>query len=110
MKSLFRMLGLALVLVGISGVIYYYFYFDTSVGTSLGRVNNIGLLAERSDSLMLSFFSIIGGIVLIFIGKDPTKGVGKTKQRCRKCGELISIHARECIHCGQSALRLNSRR
>lgn len=113
MKSIFRMLGLILLLGGIANVIYYYAFFETTIVIDFDggtRVHNIGLMNIRTDSMIFYAFIVIVGAVLIFLGRDATKGINKTKQRCRKCGELISIQARECIHCGQSAIRLNNRR
>jgi len=107
------MIGLALFFGGIASLIYYYFVFDTTIAVNIEeikRVHNIGLMAQRSDGMLFAFISILGGSALMYLGKDSTKGISKTQQRCRYCAELISIKARECRFCGKSAVRLSKSR
>lgn len=106
MKSLFRMAGLALVLGGLGALAYYFLYFDTSVsvpgGSLIGidRVNNMGLMQKRSDGLMMGFAATVAGIVLIYLGRDSTVGIGAKHKKCPRCAEEVKIEATTCKHCG----------
>lgn len=79
MKSLLRMGGLLMVLCGLSAAIYFYAYFDTTLsvpgGSLIGveRVHNIGLMQQRSDSLLMSGVSIVAGLLLILLGRDSKR-------------------------------------
>jgi hypothetical protein len=53
---------------------YFYLVFDTSVETSLGyRVNNLGLMQERTLGCILSVGAIITGVILYNAKKARTK-------------------------------------
>lgn len=70
-----------LILAGAGIIIYYMFFFDTSVavpgaeslGIESGRVNNIGLLADKQNGILcgfgLAFFGVIAAIYIDFKGK-----------------------------------------
>lgn len=105
MKSLLRMVGLALVLGGLGALVYYFGYFDTSVrvpgGSVLGieRVNNVGLMQQRSDGLLMGMAAAVMGMVLIYLGRDPSIGIGATSKKCPHCAEEVKVEATTCKHC-----------
>ncbi|MBT9161200.1 MAG: hypothetical protein DDT26_02504 [Dehalococcoidia bacterium] len=111
MKSLFRMVGLALLLGGIATASYYFFYFDVSVSAPGGglfgidRINNMGLMAQRQNGIIFSFGAALLGGVLIFLGKDTTTGVNASERKCPYCAELVKAEAKLCRHCGKELQR-----
>lgn len=72
-------LGQLLIIGGIAYCIYYYMFFDTSVevptqmlfGQQIGggRVNNLGLMAERQNSMIMGGIATILGIALYNVKK-----------------------------------------
>jgi hypothetical protein len=79
-------LGKVGVLVGVGGlafVLYFYLFFDTSVavepielmGRSFGggRVNNIGLIAERQNGILIGMFAGLVGVGLFFVGEKKKR-------------------------------------
>lgn len=76
---------------------------DVSVPTGIGRVNNLGLMAERQN------YTIIGGILLIVGilmarkggGLAPVEEVADTRP-CPACAELIKQAATKCRFCGEA--------
>lgn len=71
-----RQVGLVLMVVGVLVAIYFFLFFDTSVevpsqailGTMIGggRVNNLGLMADRQNGIIVGFgVAFIGGVVLL---------------------------------------------
>jgi len=65
--SVLGFLGFIVFLGGIAGVIYYWRFFDTSVGSDFGRINNIGLLQDRQTGVIVSaVFSILGLLCALF--------------------------------------------
>jgi len=69
-----RSLGDLLVLGGIGTAAYYYMYFDTSVEVQRqvilgqviggGRVNNLGLMADRQNGILVGLALIVIGVIL----------------------------------------------
>ncbi len=60
-------LGFIVFLGGVGGVIYYWQFFDPSVESDLGRVNNIGLLQDRETGVIVSaVFSVVGLLCALF--------------------------------------------
>lgn len=99
------MFGLALVIGGLAGLWYYGSYFDTSVsvpgGSVIGieRVHNIGLIEQRKDGILFSFAAAIFGALLIYLGRDSTKGFSISEKKCHYCAELIKSEAKICRYC-----------
>jgi len=77
-----KFLGVLMFLGGSAVAVYYYAYFDTSVTVPVaeilgqtfggGRVNNIGLMAERQNSLMVSVAISLVGLVLLVVSERRT--------------------------------------
>lgn len=78
---------------------------DTSVSTAYGgRVNNLGLMAEKQNHLMIGGFVVLAGLLMaIFGGKksttDSTK-IGDGYVSCPFCAEPVRSEAIKCKHCG----------
>lgn len=112
MKSIFRMLGLALVLCGAASLFYYFSYFDTSVYVPNGelikinRVHNIGLLRDRSDGITFSIAAVVLGLLSIYLGRDATIGICANKKKCPYLSRpawlythLVNNSGRSDCHC-----------
>ena len=74
-----RLIGVVLMTLGLAAAAYFNFMFDVSVavpsmdimGTTVGggRVNNIGLMAERQNGILMGIGAAILGAVLYVTGK-----------------------------------------
>ena len=119
------MVGLALVILGLIGAIYFFAFFDTSVAvptTNLGngmtvgggRVNNFGRMDDRRDGILFGFGSAAVGGVLMFVGRKrpsvplasqpvltATPGTGKAAATCHACKAPVLVGAAYCPHCGK---------
>jgi hypothetical protein len=101
------MAGLALLLGGMATACYYFFYFDTSVtvpgGEFIGvsRINNIGLISQRQNGIVFSIGASLLGCLLIFLGRDSTKGIAASEKKCPYCAELIKVDAKICRYCSR---------
>lgn len=76
---------------------------DVSVPSGLGRVNNLGLMAERQN------YTIIGGILLIVgilmarkSGAQPSVEASSDTRPGPACAELIKNAATKCRFCGEA--------
>lgn len=76
---------------------------DVSVPTGIGRVNNLGLMAERQN------YTIIGGILLIVgilmarkTSSKATVAEADDVRQCPACAELIKKAATKCRFCGEA--------
>jgi hypothetical protein len=63
-----RVIGMLLLLVGL-GMAFITWNKDTTVSTELGRVHNIGLMADRRDKLFLSGAAAVTGAILLGFGE-----------------------------------------
>ncbi|MBM2820549.1 MAG: Glycerol-3-phosphate acyltransferase [Candidatus Berkelbacteria bacterium] len=75
--------GVLVMIGGIVAVIYFAMFFDTSVvtpttqmfGQTLGgdRVNNLGLMNDRSNGIMIGIGAAIFGLILSIVTKSKSK-------------------------------------
>ena len=65
--------GGLLLVIGIIVAGYFLFFFDPSVYTGFGRVNNIGLLQDRQNGLLVGVaMAIVGAVLLAFGNRSRT--------------------------------------
>lgn len=96
--------GIFLLVIG-AIAIFASFNMDVSVATGYGgRVNNIGLVAQRQNFLLISCLVVLCGLLLaIFGGKKTLNGDSKSNQiKCPFCAEPINVEALKCKHCGSN--------
>ncbi|WP_323115528.1 zinc ribbon domain-containing protein [Klebsiella variicola] len=94
-----KKLGFLIIFVG-SALAVLALTMDVSVDTGYGRVNNLGLMADRQNYLFFSAFMVVIGLVIyIFstIKNGPSSGY-----KCPFCAEKIQREAVKCKHCGSN--------
>lgn len=57
--------GFVLFVGGLIATIYFLEFFDTTVSTAFGAVNNIGLLQDRQIGIIASVAALAIGIILV---------------------------------------------
>lgn len=75
--SFFSLIGFFLMVLGVIGVIYFWFVFEYTVeaegaelfGASSDRVVNFGLLSDRIIGTMVSSFGVAVGVVFFALGE-----------------------------------------
>jgi hypothetical protein len=75
---------------------------DVSVSSGTGRVNNIGLMAERQNFILIGGLMLLVGVIMAVAGKRQ-KEIGGSSNDCRACptcAEAIKCAAVKCRHCG----------
>lgn len=68
-----QIFGVVLLIIGLVVAAYFLLAFDTSVESGVGRVNNLGLLADRQNGLIAGIgLGIVGTIILAIrsLGKN----------------------------------------
>ena len=88
----------------ITGVIVVVFSasMDVSVGTGMGRVNNIGLMASRQNWTIIGGMIALAGLLILLLGGKKS-GVAEDHadtRPCPLCAETIKNAAIKCKHCG----------
>lgn len=80
---------------------------DVSVATGLGgRVNNLGLMADRSNHTMIGGIIAIAGLLMVIFGgkkSEPASVIPVIQddaRPCPFCAEWIKHAAIRCKHCG----------
>lgn len=96
--------GTFALIVGICWVIFAL-SMDVSVSTGMGRVNNLGLMADRQVHAIVGGMIALAGLVMMLLGgKGSTPGRAETAEHdtrhCPLCAETIKNAAVKCKHCG----------
>ena len=61
-----RTIGILLLLGGLVVAAYFFLAFDTSVESGIGRVNNLGLMADRQNGIIIGIgLGVVGAIMLV---------------------------------------------
>ena len=61
--------GLLLIFAGLGMVGFFFLFFDTSVSTGYGSVNNLGLMNDRQNGIIVGGILAVVGLFLGFMGK-----------------------------------------
>ena len=61
-------LGAVLLIAGIALAAYFFLAFDASVESGYGRVNNIGLMADRQNGIIIGIGLGVAGTIMLAIG------------------------------------------
>lgn len=68
-----RTFGILLLLGGLAVAAYFFLAFDTSVESGMGRVNNLGLMADRQNGIIIGIgLSVVGTIMLVIGARGKT--------------------------------------
>ena len=82
---------------------------DVSVSSGVGRVNNIGLMAERQNLLLIGGLMLMVGVIMAVAGKRQLEAVDyRDKRPCPICAESIKCAAVKCKHCGSEVESINN--
>jgi hypothetical protein len=63
-----RTFGILLLLGGLAVAAYFFLAFDTSVQSGMGRVNNLGLMADRQNGIIIGIGLGVVGTIMLVIG------------------------------------------
>ena len=96
--------GTFALIVGICWVIFAL-SMDVSVSTGMGRVNNLGLMADRQVHTIVGGMIALAGLVMMLLGgKGSPPSRAETAEHdtrhCPLCAETIKNAAIKCKHCG----------
>ncbi|MGO2201220.1 hypothetical protein [Pseudomonas helleri] len=96
--------GTFILIVGVCWLVFAL-SMDVSVSTGLGRVNNLGLMADRQlHAIVGGMIALAGLIMLIFGGRALAPAASapavKDSRPCPLCAETIKLAAVKCKHCG----------
>ena len=94
-------LGVVVLVLGVF-VVLGAMMMDVSVPSGVGRVNNIGLMAERQNFTLIGVvLSIAGFLMLVLGGRKSVPAVDVSDSRaCPMCAETIKMAAIKCRFCG----------
>ncbi|PJK33093.1 hypothetical protein CWC48_26795 [Pseudomonas sp. S10E 269] len=85
---------------------------DVSVPTGAGgRVNNLGLMADRQIHTIVGGMIVLAGLLMVLLGgkSTATQAEAETDTRpCPLCAETIKRAAIKCKHCGGDMLPQSS--
>ena len=96
--------GTFALIVGICWLVFAL-SMDVSVSTGMGRVNNLGLMADRQVHAIVGGMIALAGLVMMLLGgKGSASGRAETTEHdtrpCPLCAETIKNAAIKCKHCG----------
>jgi hypothetical protein len=63
-----RTFGVFLLIAGLAVAGYFFLGFDTSVESAVGRVNNLGLMADRQNGIIVGIGLGVVGTIMLAIG------------------------------------------
>jgi hypothetical protein len=63
-----RTLGALLLIAGLAITAYFFLAYDTSVESGVGRVNNLGLMADRQNGIIIGIGLGVVGAIMFAIG------------------------------------------
>jgi hypothetical protein len=64
-----RVFGLLLLVIGLGAVGFFLLFFDTSVSTEYGSVNNLGLMSDRQNGIIVGGILAVVGVLLGMTGR-----------------------------------------
>lgn len=77
---------------------------DISVPAGMGRVNNLGLMADRQNYTIIGGVLLIAGLLMAMLGRRnqgaPVVTLDSGTRPCPMCAETIKNAAIKCKHCG----------
>ncbi len=95
--------GTVAIVVGICWLVFAL-GMDVSVATgSGGRVNNLGLMADRQVHTIVGGMIMLAGLLMILLGGKSSAaqaGADTDTRPCPLCAESIKMAAIKCKHCG----------
>lgn len=104
-----RAFGFVLLAVGLVAI-FGALAMDVSVSAGTGRVNNIGLIAERQNYITIGGLMLLVGAIMAIAGRR--RGVvsdgADDCRTCPMCAETIKKAALKCRHCGSEIARADN--
>lgn len=98
--------GFAILAAGIVGLLAAM-NMDVSVSSGLGRVSNIGLMAQRQNYIMVAGLAVLAGLLMVIFGSKKTVSISDAvgskdldTRSCPFCAETVKNAAIKCKHCG----------
>ncbi|WP_430444862.1 MAG: hypothetical protein ACQZ2J_27635 [Pseudomonas piscis] len=96
-------IGTLALVVGICWAVFAL-SMDVSVATaSGGRVNNLGLMADRQLHTIVGGMIALAGLLMVLLGgrsSAPSGAIAIDTRPCPACAETIKNAAIKCRHCG----------
>ena len=83
---------------------------DVSVSSGAGRVNNIGLMAERQNFILIGGLMLLVGVIMAVAGTRQKEVVDSSNdcRACPICAETIKCAAVKCKHCGSEVASISN--
>ena len=99
--------GVLVLFIGFIGVVASLMMV-TSVSTSIGDVNNIGLMSDRQNYIIISGIIVVIGVIMMAVQSKTspmqdasiTDEISKPSKVCPECTEAIMPDAKQCRNCG----------